>query len=265
MKIFIVSLVSFLIITGFFGCKKNAQVEEPALTGCAKHAAIVPKVITNGVDYVDNTIELTIDTTGLDKGLYYYWQLPNGTLHKGPTYKINELKKEDRGTYYAYYSTDDSCKSYKSQVTLKVEGLSLINFPCEWPANYLELNPLGGARQENMTQATFRLNGNSNVELKYYRKGGGPATDVTIELSEPEMVEGVYKMTRYSIDIFQKGKKYAFVSINTGSSKWYNLNEHLLYVVKNKGVFEIIICSAPMSTAGAGTTTYPLDAHLTIK
>lgn len=207
-------------------------------------------------------MELIIDSTAADTGLTYYWQLPNGNVSKGRIYKINEIEKIHRGTYYGYYKTNDNCTSFKNPIALKADGFSSIAVPCDWPYNYLELNPSGGTRKVNMNPGYDFINGVGEIQLRF-DKFTGPTADVNIDLNVKTLEEGVYKMLSSSPGFDEIGKKYGWFRLNNGSI-WVNYTKHPMYIVKNKGVFELIICGAPMSSTGPNGTTYLLNAHLVI-
>ena len=248
-----------VVMVTLASCKKNSQVEEPVLTGCAKHAATVPKIILKGTDNVASAVELSMDTASFDTGFKYYWKLPNGSILEGSTLKIARLNMNDhRGVFYAYYKTPDSCTSFKNSIELKLGGV-----PCNLPENNLNVDSIPNF--QNITIGNMQ----GRKFLENYEITTGTVFDypvIHILLNVPTLQEGEYKMLESSSNFFPNtGTKLARfgTKLLNATDYWDNKNQESLNVVLVNGKFEVFICEAWM-TNSVSKQTRPITMRLRV-
>lgn len=242
MKFLGLLLASVFITIGFFGCKSDSAIENPDPTGCGKYETDVPQIIVNGKDEAGAAFSIAIDTTKNETGYKYYWQLPNGNVYNGAVYKIDILKNANRGTYFAYYITEGGCKSYKAKLEIKAPGLSLADAPCSLKPNYVDMDTVAFLFDKNMPEAKIsKYGGHAMVKCGIRNT----TAIIEMEFNTAQLLEGEYTMVS-SFNLSSKPNGVFFFCAPDLGSYWKSENGKL-YVVKNNGVFEIIVCNAEMT------------------
>lgn len=242
------TLYLILITSVFFSsCKKESKIEDP--DGCGSVSTDVLKINITGVDEAGSAFTITIDTANKDTGLTYYWQLPDGSKVKGTTYSIPVLKKENRGTYHAFYTTSGGCESFKTSLEIKAPGIGLADVPCSLQQNYYDLKSVLGYENKTMPKAI----GGKSGEFYKITCGTYQVTPlVEIELNVSDIAVGEYELVSFpSTEYSHQDRVMAwFKTRAAGSLDFFTNSGGKLYIIKNNGAYEIIICATKMNYPG---------------
>lgn len=263
MKFFRLLCIAVLIGLTLSSCKKESKIEDP--TGCNKYSSDAVQIKISGKDEAGASYEMAMDTLGKEIGLTYYWQLPDSSVYKGTTIKIDSLKKNHRGKYYAYYTAPNGCQSYKSPTEIKSPGISMADVPCKLPKNYIDIGGLNGSQNLTMPGANFSSH---SEKLIYVACGAYPATPhVEILLNsygEPGEYEIVATATPEYLDNSRKVALFSCGQPGSSENQWKIASGKLYLMKYSNKEYELVICDAE-ATHPSYTSTYIINMRLNSK